>query len=104
MGCSVFAALDHRRVSLRALDSGWSDTGTHRTQSPRAETERAKPPMRDQLTDLQASYPARPRGADDRWWQPASLGGTAPTLERAAELDAVEAAAKADARAAKRAG
>jgi len=69
-----------------------------------AATERVKAAMRDQLTALQASYPAGPRGADDRWWQPASLGGTAPTLERAAELDAAEAAAKADARAVKRAG
>ncbi|MCI4062300.1 1-acyl-sn-glycerol-3-phosphate acyltransferase [Micromonospora sp. R77] len=34
----------------------------------------------------QREYPDRPSG-DDTWWQPASLGGTAPTLEEAVELD-----------------
>jgi 1-acyl-sn-glycerol-3-phosphate acyltransferase len=27
------------------------------------------------------SYPQQPRGASDRWWVPAYLGGTAPTVE-----------------------
>ncbi|MER6593119.1 lysophospholipid acyltransferase family protein [Micromonospora purpureochromogenes] len=35
----------------------------------------------------QREYPDKPAGPDDAWWQPAHLGGTAPTLEEAAELD-----------------
>lgn len=30
-----------------------------------------------------ATYPDRPAGSDDRWWMPAHLGGTAPTVEEA---------------------
>lgn len=40
--------------------------------------------MQDLLDAAQASYPNEP-GA---WWAPAHLGGTAPTLEQAARLDA----------------
>ncbi|PWU48633.1 1-acyl-sn-glycerol-3-phosphate acyltransferase [Micromonospora globispora] len=35
----------------------------------------------------QREYPESPAGPDDSWWLPAHLGGTAPTLEKAAELD-----------------
>ncbi|MGK5440695.1 lysophospholipid acyltransferase family protein [Micromonospora sp. URMC 105] len=35
----------------------------------------------------QQEYPDKPAGPEDSWWQPAHLGGTAPTLEEAAELD-----------------
>jgi 1-acyl-sn-glycerol-3-phosphate acyltransferase len=35
----------------------------------------------------QRDYPDQPAGPDDAWWQPAHLGGTAPTPEQAAELD-----------------
>ncbi|GAA1227459.1 lysophospholipid acyltransferase family protein [Prauserella halophila] len=40
------------------------------------------------LDTLQADYPDQPAGDDDRWWLPAHLGGTAPTPEEAAALDA----------------
>ncbi|MBM0259557.1 1-acyl-sn-glycerol-3-phosphate acyltransferase [Micromonospora sp. 4G55] len=36
---------------------------------------------------VQREYPDKPAGPEDAWWQPAHLGGTAPTLEEAAELD-----------------
>jgi 1-acyl-sn-glycerol-3-phosphate acyltransferase len=36
----------------------------------------------------QAEYPERPAGPDDAWWQPAHLGGTAPTPEEAAAREA----------------
>ncbi|MFE9691315.1 lysophospholipid acyltransferase family protein [Micromonospora sp. NPDC005806] len=36
---------------------------------------------------VQRGYPEQPAGPDDAWWQPAHLGGTAPTPEEAAELD-----------------
>ena len=39
------------------------------------------------LEDLQRSYPDRPTGPNDGWWLPARLGGTAPTPERAKELE-----------------
>ncbi|MGC3861753.1 lysophospholipid acyltransferase family protein [Micromonospora chersina] len=47
--------------------------------------------LRTRLTALvdraQREYPDQPAGADGSWWQPAHLGGTAPTPEEAAELD-----------------
>jgi len=46
--------------------------------------------IRDLVDDAQRSYPQRPAGPDDAWWQPAHLGGGAPTVEEA------EAAAAAD--------
>ncbi|MDO3702125.1 lysophospholipid acyltransferase family protein [Micromonospora sp. C28SCA-DRY-2] len=36
----------------------------------------------------QREYPEAPAGPDDSWWLPAHLGGTAPTPEEAAALDA----------------
>lgn len=41
------------------------------------------------LDRAQRTYPEIPQGV---WWQPAHLGGTAPTPEEAAEMDAAEAA------------
>lgn len=49
--------------------------------------------MGDLLHEAQESYPEKP-GPDDTWWLPARLGGTAPTPERAAQLDAEEAEAR----------
>ena len=40
------------------------------------------------LHKAQESYPDQPSGPDDTWWLPVRLGGTAPTLEQARELDA----------------
>ncbi|HWB70680.1 MAG TPA: lysophospholipid acyltransferase family protein [Egibacteraceae bacterium] len=42
-----------------------------------------------------ADYPQRPAGEDDRWWLPAHLGGTAPTV---AEADALAARERAERR------
>ncbi|GGI09662.1 lysophospholipid acyltransferase family protein [Egicoccus halophilus] len=42
------------------------------------------------VDELQRTYPQAPSGPDDTWWQPAHLGGSAPTAEQA------EAAARAD--------
>jgi len=36
-------------------------------------------------------YPQQPKGPDDRWWIPARLGGTAPTLAEATRMDRLEA-------------
>lgn len=47
--------------------------------------------LRVRMTGLveraQADYPEKPASADERWWLPAHLGGTAPTPEEAAQLD-----------------
>lgn len=40
------------------------------------------------IDQAQRDYPDKPRGAEDGWWQPAHLGGTAPTPEEAAAMDA----------------
>lgn len=42
--------------------------------------------------ELLANYPLDPHG---QWWAPASIGGTAPTPEEAAQLDAAELEARA---------
>jgi 1-acyl-sn-glycerol-3-phosphate acyltransferase len=45
-------------------------------------TRRLRDIMTAMLHEAQESYPDAPRGPDDRWWQPARLGGTAPTPEQ----------------------
>ena len=46
--------------------------------------------MQELLDDLQARTPEQPAPGEDAWWHPAHLGGTAPTPEEAAALDAAE--------------
>jgi 1-acyl-sn-glycerol-3-phosphate acyltransferase len=62
-------------------------------------TEELKRRIGTLLSGLQSSYPQQPAGDDDRWWLPAEMGGTAPTLKEADELDAAEAAERARRRA-----
>jgi hypothetical protein len=50
--------------------------------------------MSAQLHEVQEAYPDKP-GPEGDWWLPARLGGSAPTPDRAAELDAEEAARRA---------
>ena len=52
------------------------------------------------LRQVQERYPDTPSGDDDRWWLPAAMGGTAPTPDEAAAMDAAEAEASARRRAA----
>ena len=63
---------------------------------PVAETAELRKRMGVLLDETIRRYPKQPPGA---WWLPASYGGSAPTLERAAELDAEEKAARAARRA-----
>lgn len=58
--------------------------------NPEADTAELKERMGELLAKVQADYPQRPSGPDDSWWLPARLGGTAPTLEQADELDRVD--------------
>jgi len=55
-----------------------------------AVTEELKSRMAVLLEAVQRGYPDQPSGPDDRWWIPSTLGGTAPTLEQAARMDAEE--------------
>jgi 1-acyl-sn-glycerol-3-phosphate acyltransferase len=54
---------------------------------PAVITQRISDALRTLLHQAQESYPDQPAGKDDSWWQPVRLGGTAPTVEQAAELD-----------------
>ncbi|WP_030169738.1 lysophospholipid acyltransferase family protein, partial [Spirillospora albida] len=58
--------------------------------------------MSELLEKAQREYPDTP-APEESWWQPAYLGGSAPTPEEAAKLDAEEAQARAAARAAREA-
>ena len=71
-------------------------------EDPVAETAELHARMSRMLDEAIASYPAeeQPPGS---WWLPASHGGTAPTLEQAAVLDAEEKRERARKRAEKRA-
>jgi 1-acyl-sn-glycerol-3-phosphate acyltransferase len=51
--------------------------------------------MQAMLEEIQLDYPL-PRRKADAWWVPARLGGTAPTPEEAAALDAASGASDAD--------
>jgi len=55
------------------------------------------------LEAAQAAYPDVPAGDADRWWLPAHLGGTAPTLAEASALDAADVAERRARRAAAKA-
>jgi len=54
---------------------------------PAAETDRVRAAMADLLDRAIRTYPVRPEG---RWWAPLAYGGTAPSPEEAARLDAEE--------------
>lgn len=45
--------------------------------------ERLMSTIRELVDDAQRRYPQRPTGPADAWWQPAHLGGSAPTPEEA---------------------
>lgn len=58
-------------------------------------SDRLRERMDELLAQAQAGYPDRPVSPADHWWLPTHLGGSAPTPERAAELDRL-AVARAD--------
>ena len=60
-----------------------------------AATEQLIATMAAMLDRVQHAYPQQPSGPEDRWWLPVSMGGTAPTPEAAAAMDAAEAAERA---------
>lgn len=69
---------------------------------PRAVTERLMGSITALVGDLQRTYPQAPASDDDRWWLPAHLGGTAPTVAEAEERAEQESAERRERRAAER--
>ena len=63
-------------------------------EKPQSLLRRTRAAMEELLDEAQRTYPDQPAGPDDRWWQPAHLGGTAPTPEIAAKDDAIRASGK----------
>jgi len=63
-------------------------------EDPGAVTTRLMARIGELVTEAQADYPQRPAGDADRWWQPAHLGGTAPSVEEAKASLAAESAAR----------
>lgn len=55
-------------------------------------TKELRETMAGMLDAAQRCYPDSPAGPDDRWWLPVAMGGTAPTPEEAAAMDAAEVA------------
>jgi len=74
-----------------------------RTDDARSVSAELKSRMQALLDRAQANYPATPAKAG-RWWLPQRLGGTAPTLDAASELDRIEAEQRAARRTGENAG
>ena len=89
-------ATKHHRVRLRRGVAITVLLGEPLLAEPGESTQellgRTRVAMEALLDQAQRSYPQRPSGPEDRWWLPASLGGTAPTPEEAAAADAAHAA------------
>lgn len=70
-------------------------------EAPDVATKRVLEVMQGLLDTAVATYPVKPAGPEDRWWMPAHLGGTAPTREQAAVMEAEDHAARLAAKQAK---
>lgn len=82
----------HRRgTELRVvLGEAWTPVG-----DPTEATEALKTRMRGLLQEARSTYGDKPRDEHDTWWLPASMGGTAPTLDEAEAKDLIEREARA---------
>lgn len=69
---------------------------------PRAATDRLMGSISALVGGLQRAYPDQPASDADRWWLPAHLGGTAPTVAEAEELAEQESTQRRERRAAER--
>jgi 1-acyl-sn-glycerol-3-phosphate acyltransferase len=86
---------DHRRDLSRGKAVGVTVGAPFRPEpgaDPVEVTQELKRRIGVLLAGVQDRYPHKPADDADRWWLPADLGGTAPTLEQAAAMDAEEAA------------
>ncbi|MGB3674824.1 MAG: lysophospholipid acyltransferase family protein [Candidatus Nanopelagicales bacterium] len=68
------------------------------TDDPDVVTAELRARLEGLLADTIDRYPDQPRDDSDRWWLPATHGGTAPTLAQAKAEDAAAAKARRDAR------
>jgi 1-acyl-sn-glycerol-3-phosphate acyltransferase len=57
---------------------------------PAVVTKRLMEAIGELVDDAARRYPQRPAGDDDRWWLPAHLGGSAPTVEESMRLSEQE--------------
>lgn len=81
--------LPKRLGRTRAAISVWVGEPLHAdpAEDSAAVTEVVRGQMIEMLHAVQAAYPDQPTGPEDTWWQPARLGGGAPSPEAAAQLD-----------------
>ncbi len=87
-------SLWHRGTEIRiALGEPYFPAG-----DPAVATGELKTRMQALLEQARSSYGGTPRTPDDTWWIPASVGGTAPTLDEAEAADAKERAERAQRR------
>ena len=60
------------------------------TSDPDTVTKRLMEVIEEMVQRAAVSYPDGPSGADDRWWLPAHLGGSAPTVDESLEMARAE--------------
>ncbi|MDG4863207.1 lysophospholipid acyltransferase family protein [Streptomyces sp. T-3] len=75
---------EHLPVTIRVGEA----VEAPRDQYAGAITRRLRQRMEELLDSAQRAYPSRPKGAEDTWWLPAHLGGTAPTPAQVREAEA----------------
>jgi 1-acyl-sn-glycerol-3-phosphate acyltransferase len=63
-------------------------------EDPSVVTARLMQRITELVERAQTDYPQAPAGDDDRWWQPAHLGGTAPTVEESRAAAQAESSAR----------
>jgi hypothetical protein len=71
-------------------------------EDPAHVTLRLMAAITDLVEQAAADYPPHPAGPDDRWWLPAHLGGTAPTVAQSVAMAEADAGAKRERRQAER--
>ncbi|CAM5328279.1 lysophospholipid acyltransferase family protein [Streptomyces abikoensis] len=74
---------NHVPISIRVGEPMTPEAGEH----PDTLSDRLRSRVQELLEAAQRAYPVRPKDADDTWWIPAHLGGTAPSPDLAAAMD-----------------
>ncbi|MEU1815850.1 lysophospholipid acyltransferase family protein [Streptomyces roseifaciens] len=74
---------NHVPITIRVGEPMTADPAEHADTV----TDRVRSRVQDLLEAAQRAYPVRPKDANDTWWIPAHLGGTAPAPHAAAAAD-----------------
>ncbi|MFC5144479.1 lysophospholipid acyltransferase family protein [Streptomyces aureoversilis] len=74
---------NHVPITIRVGEPMAADPAEHADTV----TDRVRSRVQDLLEAAQRAYPVRPKDANDTWWIPAHLGGTAPAPHAAAASD-----------------